>query len=67
MSRPGALGHPLSYACRQGDCDVCQGFSGGYDTYLCGCRHHWCSRGEHKRGQCDCQAPRSTSTGAPAT
>lgn len=53
--RPGALGHPLSRECGQfHSCETCQGFSGDLDTYLCGHACHWCPRGEHRRGTCDC-------------
>ena len=47
-----ALDFPRSADCREGYHDVCSGFSGGYDTYICGCPHHWCPCGQHKRGQC---------------
>jgi hypothetical protein len=45
MSR--LLGHPVThghhvnpYTCGSGEHLVCSGFSGGYDTYLCGCCCH---------------------------
>jgi hypothetical protein len=48
-----ALAYPRSRECGQfRTCETCQGFSGDYDTYLCGCPCHWCPCGEHKRGQC---------------
>lgn len=32
--------------------DACTGYSGGYDTYLCGHRRHWCPTGEHLAALC---------------
>jgi hypothetical protein len=58
VNRPYGLSWPISRACGQfHTCATCQGFSGDYDTYLCGCRCHWCPAGLHKPGECDCPAP----------
>ena len=53
MAGPYALSGPRSRECGQfHTCETCEGFAGDLDTYLCGCRCHWCHCGAHKRGQC---------------
>lgn len=47
-----SAGLPLSPSCgdhRFSGCGGCTGYSGGYDTYMCGCRCHWCPSGLHLR------------------
>ncbi|MDN5929653.1 MAG: hypothetical protein L0I24_01065 [Pseudonocardia sp.] len=38
---PSTHGHHVNpHTCRSGHHRVCDGFSGGYDTYICGCCCH---------------------------
>lgn len=41
LDHPSTHGHTINhYTCGSGYHAVCPGFSGGYDTYLCGCCCH---------------------------
>jgi hypothetical protein len=38
-----------SHACAAQIHGGCTGYSGDYDTYMCGCSCHWCPGGLHLR------------------